>query len=74
MSTKSPRQIAEDFAEQNLAELSANVLHWRKAGRLPAECPFHDLGILCTAFAPDYEYQEAENIIILLALKKVANS
>lgn len=74
MSTESPRQIAKEFAEKNLVELCANVIYWRKEGRLPDECVFNRLAELCAAYAADDEFQEAERLVIPLALEKVANS
>lgn len=68
------RLAARAFAEENLAQLAADVLAWRKRAALPADSKVHELTSLCRAFATeDDEYQEAERLIVQFALENAAS-
>ena len=68
------RLAAHAFAVENLAQLAADVLAWRKHAALPADSKVHELSSLCIAFATEGdEYQEAERLIVRVALDNAAS-
>lgn len=69
MTAQIQRLAAREFVEANLSQLSADVLHWRKYGKLPASSLMDELASICVAFAAEGdEFQEAERMIIQFAL------
>lgn len=74
MSGQINRLAARAFAEENLAQLAADVLAWRKRAALPAGSKVHELANLCIAFATEGdEYQEAERLTVQFALENAAS-
>lgn len=69
MTAQIQRLAARGFVEANLSQLSADVLHWRKHGKLPPSSLMNELASICMAFAVEGdEFQEAERMIIQIAL------
>lgn len=74
MAGQKNRLAARAFAEENLPQLAADVLAWRKHAALPADSKVHELSSLCIAFATEGdEYQEAERLIVRVALDNAAS-
>jgi hypothetical protein len=68
------RLAARAFAQENLAQLAADVLAWRKRAALPAGSKVHELASLCIAFTTEGdEYQEAERLTVQFALENAAS-
>ncbi|MDU7557429.1 MAG: hypothetical protein E7K65_06140, partial [Pseudomonas sp.] len=50
--------------------IAGEVLHWRQRGSLPESGKFQDLARICAEYASSgYEYQEAERLVEIEALK-----
>lgn len=74
MKNQPTRLAARAFAEENLPQLAADVLSWRKRAALPTGSKVHELASLCIAFATEGdEYQEAERLIVQFALENAAS-
>lgn len=68
--TSEARHRAKSVTVGRLSELVGELLIWREKGALPADSNFHYLASLCTEFAmPGDEYQEAERLVVLQALR-----
>lgn len=68
------RLAAKAFAENHIEALSADLRLWRtsKLG-LPATSQFHELAKLCAVYTSEGdEYQEAEGLVVNMALEAVA--
>lgn len=64
------KKRAQGVAHINLAVLAGEVLHWRQRGSLPESGKFQDLARICAEYASSgYEYQEAERLVEIEALK-----
>lgn len=74
MSTESPLSTSRRFAEANVATLSTDLLAWHRQGTLPEGCLFHKLAELCreTSTEADDEYQQAETLVVRVALEQAA--
>jgi hypothetical protein len=75
MTAQIHRLAARGFVEANLSRLSADVLYWRKHGKLPLGSTMAELASLCVAFAAEGdEFQEAERMIIQFALTSASRN
>lgn len=75
MTGQMDRHAAREFAEENLGQLAADVLVWRKKAALPAGSKMHELASLCCAYTSEGdEYQEAERLTVHCALENTADS
>lgn len=75
MTAQIQRLAARGFVEANLSQLSADVLHWRQKGHLPPSSLMNELASICLGFAINGdEFQEAERMIIQLALKNASRN
>ena len=71
-SLRNQKAVARRFAQDNLPQLAADILAWRRAAVLPADSLMHTLAGLCGYISESYG--EAERLVSQLALEQVANA
>lgn len=66
------RQQAEAVTNQDLPRCAAEILDWRKTGKLADDALLREVAMVWEDAGDSMPEQQAENTVVLLALRRVA--